>query len=434
MTGIFLSFPRFGAGTRRPFMPLRYLTSGESHGKSLTSVIEGMPSGVPLLASNIDRELSRRQKGYGRGGRQSIEKDRVEITGGVRFGKTLGSPVTLVIPNLDWANWEERMSVEPRSASKAEAVTRPRPGHADLTGALKYGTLDMRDILERSSARETAARVAVGAVAKEFLSMFGMNVMSFVVEIGGVKLVPAGSKRGCSSKIRGKNPLKSFKLAESSEVRCPDRAVSEKMKKAIDRARESGDSLGGAFEIVVTGVPPGLGSHAQWDRKLNARFATALMSIQAIKGVAIGMGFDVASTPGSKVHDEIFYGRASSAPPRVDGKDGYWPISRRFFRKTNNAGGIEGGMSNGEPIVLTAAMKPIPTLYKPLRSVDIVTKKPFKAAIERSDICAVPAASVIAEAVVAIETANAFLEKFGGDSVIEINRNYRAYLKYLSAF
>lgn len=413
---------------------LRYLTSGESHGKSLTSVIEGMPSGVPLLASNIDRELSRRQKGYGRGGRQSIEKDRVEITGGVRFGKTLGSPVTLVIPNLDWANWEERMSVEPRNASKhvpagikqgAEAVTRPRPGHADLAGALKYGTPDMRDILERSSARETCARVAVGAVAKEFLSQFGMNVMSFVVEIGGVK---------CASEDRGKDPLKSFKLAESSEVRCPDSAASEKMKKAIDRARESGDSLGGAFEVVVTGVPPGLGSHAQWDRKLNARFAMALMSIQAIKGVAIGMGFDVASTPGSKVHDEIFYGRASSAPPRADGKNGYWPISRRFFRKTNNAGGIEGGMSNGEPIVLTAAMKPIPTLYKPLRSVDIVTKKPFKAAIERSDICAVPAASVIAEAVVAIETANAFLEKFGGDSVIEIDRNYRAYLKYLGAF
>ena len=208
-----------------------------------------------------------------------------------------------------------------------------------------------------------------------------------------------------------------------------DSVVSEKMKKAIDRARESGDSLGGAFEIVVTGVPPGLGSHVQWDRKLNARFAMALMSIQAIKGVAVGMGFDVASTPGSKVHDEIFYGRGPSA-----NKDGYWPISRRFFRKTNNAGGIEGGMSNGEPIVLTAAMKPIPTLYKPLRSVDIVTKKPFKAAIERSDICAVPAASVIAEAVVAIETANAFLEKFGGDSVIEIDRNYRAYLKYLGAF
>src|SRR3990172_193355 len=291
---------------------LRYLTSGESHGKSLTSVIEGMPSGVPLLASNIDRELSRRKKGYGRGGRQSIEKDRVEITGGVRFGKTLGSPVTLVIPNLDWANWEERMSVEPRSASKAEAVTRRRPGHADLTGALKYGTLDMRDILERSSARETAARVAVGAVAKEFLSMFGMNVMSFVVEIGGVR---------CSSKIRGKDLSRSFKLAESSEVRCPDSVVSEKMKKAIDRAKKSGDSLGGAFEIVVTGVPPGLGSHVQWDRKLDAKFAMALMSIQAIKGVAVGMGFGVASTPGSKVHDEIFHGRAPS------GKNGYWPIA-----------------------------------------------------------------------------------------------------------
>src|SRR3990170_1996613 len=211
MTGIFLSFPRFGAGTRRPFMPLRYLTSGESHGKSLTSVIEGMPSGVPILASNIDHELSRRQKGYGRGGRQSIEKDRVEITGGVRFGKTLGSPVTLVIPNLDWANWEERMSVEPRSASKAEAVTRPRPGHADLTGALKYGTLDMRDILERSSARETAARVAVGAVAKEFLSMFGMNVMSFVVEIGGVRcgIRPTHASHG------DPDHFKKFKIAES---------------------------------------------------------------------------------------------------------------------------------------------------------------------------------------------------------------------------
>ncbi|MFZ3072847.1 MAG: chorismate synthase, partial [Thermodesulfobacteriota bacterium] len=362
---------------------LRYLTSGESHGKSLTSVIEGMPSGVNLLASNIDRELSRRQKGYGRGLRQSIEKDMVEITSGVRFGKTLGSPITLVIQNLDWPNWEERMSVEPRNAGKAELVTRPRPGHADLSGALKYATFDLRDILERSSARETCARVAVGAVAKEFLAGFGMNVMSFVVEIGGVK---------CVQEIQGKDLLKSFKLAESSEVRCPDWRASEKMKKAIDRAKKSGDSLGGAFEVIVTGVPPGLGSHVQWDRKLDARISMALMSIQAIKGVSVGMGFDVASTPGSKVHDEIFYGRAPS------GKNGYWPISKRFFRKTNNAGGIEGGMSNGEPIILKAAMKPIPTLYKPLRSIDIVTKKPFKAAIERSDVCAVPAASVIAEA------------------------------------
>lgn len=381
--------------------------------------MDGVPSGVLLSASNIDRELSRRQKGYGRGGRQSIEKDRVEITSGVRFGKTLGSPITLVVPNLDWANWEERMSIEPLNAGKIEPVTRPRPGHADLTGALKYSTLDARDILERSSARETCARVAAGAVAKEFLARFGMSVMSFVVEIGGV---------GCARSIHGKDLLKNFNLAESSEVRCPDRNASEKMKKAIDRAKKSGDSLGGAFEVIVTGVPPGLGSHVQWDRKLDAKFAMALMSIQAIKGVSVGMGFGVASTPGSKVHDEIFYGRAPSC------KDGYWPVARRFFRKTNNAGGIEGGMSNGEPIVLKAAMKPIPTLYKPLRSVDMVTKKPFKAAVERSDVCAVPSASVIGEAVVAIEIANAFLDKFGGDSVIEIDRNYRAYLEYLSAF
>src|SRR3990172_8906230 len=304
-----------------------------------------------------------------------------------------------------------------------------------LFRSLKYGHYDIRNILERSSARETAVRVAVGAVCKRFLDEFGIKVISRVTEIGDVRC-----KMGAVPDLRtersgvvesGLSP-KSFELAESSDVRCPDNKISEKMRKAIDKARKNGDSLGGIFEVAVTGVLPGLGSHVQWDRKLDANLAKALMSIQAIKGVEVGMGFEVAGRFGSEVHDEIFYKTQDSRLKTQDSN--FWPVVPRFYRKTNNAGGIEGGMSNGEPILLRAAMKPIPTLYKPLRSVDINTKRSFQASVERSDICAVPAASVIGEAVVALEIANAFLEKFGGDSIEEVKRNYQGYLQYLRRF
>ncbi len=394
---------------------LRYLTSGESHGKSLLAILDGMPSGLALDASFINRELTRRQSGYGRGGRMRIESDRAEIISGVRLGLTLGSPIGLLINNLDWENWKEVMSPEAGGApDRSRIVTRPRPGHADLAGGLKYKQTDLRNILERSSARETASRVAVGAVAKRLLDEFGIKVYSWVTNIGG-----AGWKGAAG------NPDELFERAEGSEVRCPDKKASEEMKKRIDRARNEGDSLGGVFEVVATGVPPGLGSHVQWDRKLDGRLAQALMSIQAIKGVEAGVGFNAGSLPGSKVHDEIFYksGKAKA--------QGFWPQTPRFYRKTNNAGGIEGGTSNGEPVVLRAVMKPIPTLYKPLRSVDIKTKKPFKASVERSDVCAVPAAAVIAESAVAFELALAFLEKFGGDSADETGRNYKGYLKQI---
>lgn len=398
---------------------LRYLTSGESHGKKLTAIIEGMPSGLPVTSSFIDAELARRQGGYGRGGRMKIETDKAEITSGIRWGKTLGSPIALEVKNRDWENWVQVMTPDvPDAYDTEKLVTRPRPGHADLTGGLKYSHRDFRNILERSSARETAARVAAGALAKRLLEEFGIKVYSWVIEIGGVKWERTGG-----------GPDALFKMAETSPVRCPDKVKTEDMKARIDRSRKEGDSLGGVFEVIATGVPPGLGSHVQWDRKLDASLAHALMSIQAIKGVEVGIGFEVGELPGSKVHDEIFYNAKKKASAK-----GFWPQSPRFFRKTNNAGGIEGGMSNGEPIVLRAAMKPIPTLYKPLRSIDIDTKKTFKASVERSDICAVPAAAVIGEAAVAFTLAVAFLEKFGGDSVGEIDRNYRGYLEQIKQF
>lgn len=401
----------FGTGDR-----MRYLTAGESHGRELTAIIEGMPAGLVVASSDIDRELARRQSGYGRGGRMKIETDRAEITSGIRHGKTLGSPIALVVKNKDWENWTEIMSPGATpAASDSRSVTRPRPGHADLTGGLKYGHRDLRNVLERSSARETTMRVAAGSIARRLLDEFGIQVYSWVTEIGGVKAEFTGA------------PGALFKSAESSQVRCPDPAASKAMMELIDKAKAEGDSLGGAFEVVLTGVPPGLGSYVHWDRKLDARLAFALMSIQAIKGAEVGMGFKVASIPGSEVHDEISY-----SPKGKSVK--FWPRKPGFSRKTNNAGGIEGGMSNGEPIVLRAAMKPIPTLYKPLRSVDIDTKKPFKASVERSDTCAVPAAAVIAEAVVAFEVANAFLEKFGGDSITEIERNYLGYLDSITGY
>ena len=375
----------------------RYLTAGESHGPQLSAIIEGLPAGMHLSVETVNHDLALRQLGYGRGDRMKIEKDTAQILSGVRWGETIGSPVTLVIKNRDWENWCEKMSSLPEFRDDASAVTRPRPGHADLSGAMKYHHTDVRNVLERSSGRETAARVAVGGVAKALLAEFGIKVGGYVTELGGI------------SATTPDEPFESLWLtAAGSETSCCDPIAELDMKRVIDAAQSGGDTLGGVVEVQVIGVPPGLGSYVQWDRKLDARLAMALMSVQAIKGVEVGIGFEASRRPGSRVHDEIFY------------KDGY-------YRASNNAGGIEGGMSNGEPIVVRAAMKPIPTLYSPLRSVDMVTHEPFEATVERSDTCAVPAALVVAKAVVAIEIANALLEKFGGDSIVEIRRNLEGY-------
>ena len=375
----------------------RYFTAGESHGPQLSAIIEGLPAGMRLSVETVNHDLSLRQMGYGRGDRMKIEKDTAQILSGVRWGETIGSPVTLVVKNRDWENWSGKMSTLPEFRDDSSAVTRPRPGHADLSGAMKYHHSDVRNVLERSSGRETAARVAVGAVAKALLAEFGIKVGGYVTELGGITATTPDE------------PLEALWLsAADSETSCCDPIAEIDMKRAIDAAQSGGDTLGGVVEVQVIGVPPGLGSYVQWDRKLDARLAMALMSVQAIKGVEVGIGFEASRRPGSRVHDEIFY------------KDGY-------YRSSNNAGGIEGGMSNGEPIVIRAAMKPIPTLYSPLRSVDMVTHEPFEATVERSDTCAVPAALVVAKAVVAIEIANAMLEKFGGDSIVEIRRNLKGY-------
>ncbi len=392
---------------------IRYLTAGESHGPQLTAVVEGLPAGLGVAEEAINIDLARRQCGYGRGGRMKIEKDTVEILSGVRWGKTLGSPVTLAIANRDWPNWQEKMSAEERYRDDTIAVTRARPGHADLAGAMKYDHRDVRNILERSSARETAIRVAVGAMAKALLAHFDIAVYGFVIELGGI------------SAERPDLSLEELKeLTDHSELFTYDKVAETEMKRLIDQMKDAGDTVGGVVEVNVHGVPVGLGSHVQWDRKLDARLAMAVMSIQAFKGVEIGLGFEAARSPGSKVHDEIFFDAGRVGDRATTG----------FYRETNNAGGIEGGISNGENLVIRAAMKPIPTLYTPLRSVDIVSKEPFEATVERSDVCAVPAAAVVAEAVVAIEVANAFLEKFGGDSIAEVERNYQSYLGYLRTF
>ena len=381
---------------------LSFLTAGESHGKCQTSIVVGVPAGLPLIASDIDSELKRRQAGYGRGGRMKIESDRVEITAGVRDGVTLGNPISLTIQNRDWENWQKVMSPDPGAVTDRETVTRPRPGHADLAGGIKYNHKDLRNVLERASARETAARVAVGAVAKRLLKEFGIYIISFVVEIGGIQ-----------TKVEDIVSLDSS--YDNSPLRCPDSEAEQKMMKAIDDAGKNGDTLGGVVKIIATGVPVGLGTYAQWDRRLDTRLAGAIMGIPAIKGVEIGLGFEAARRLGSQVHDEIKYD----------------DTEKRFCRPTNNAGGIEGGISNGEPIILRAAMKPIPSLRRPLQSVDLISKKPFEATKERADVCAVPAAGVVAEAVVAIELANAMIEKFGGDSLSEMRKNYEAYADYV---
>jgi chorismate synthase len=370
----------------------------------LTAILEGIPANLSLVAEEINLDLGRRQRGYGRGGRMRIEKDEANIVGGVRHGLTMGGPIAILIANRDWENWKRTMDSKAVGieADPKEPVTRPRPGHADLAGALKYEQRDIRNVLERASARETAARVAVGAVCKRLLREFDIEVFSHVTEIGGIV-----------AKVDGLSFAQSRDRAEGSEVRCADAEAGEAMMRKIDEARKRGTSLGGVFEVVALNLPVGLGSYVHWDRKLDGRLAQAVMSIQAIKGVEIGLGFEGAKRFGFETHDEIFY------------EDG------RFVRKTNRAGGLEGGMSNGQPIVVRGAMKPISTQYAPMASVDLLTKEPFKASIERSDICSVPAAGVIGEAVVAFEIARALREKFGGDSLEEMMRNYRGYLTSL---
>jgi chorismate synthase len=380
----------------------RFLTAGESHGPSLTAIVDGVPSNLDVTAEYIDLELARRQAGHGRGGRMKIEQDRAQILSGVRRGKTLGSPITLSIANHDWVHWTEKMAIEPREEDPptSAGVWVPRPGHADLAGRVKYGHTDMRNVLERASARETAARVAVGAVAKRILEEIGMDIVSHVVSIGDIVAENVEL-----------SPVEMRLRSEGSPVRCPDPLAEAKMLAAIDAAKEEGDTLGGVFEVIATGAPIGLGSYVQWDRKLDASLAQAIMSINAIKGVEIGLGFGVATRPGSQVHDEIGY------------------ECGKFIRYANNAGGLEGGMTNGQPVVVRAAMKPIPTLTKPLRSVDTRTMTPSPAHAERSDVCAVPAAAVVGEAMVAITLAAAVLEKFSSDTMSELKESVRAYLE-----
>ncbi|MBN2099943.1 MAG: chorismate synthase [Dehalococcoidia bacterium] len=378
---------------------LRFLTAGESHGYALTAVVEGVPAGLRLDEEYLAHDLRRRQGGYGRSPRQSTEHDRAEIVSGVRLGLTMGSPITMVILNRDWENWKTAMSPSPAEGD-AKRVTRPRPGHADLAGVTKYALDDVRTILERASARETAARVAVGAVARRFLEEFGVEIHSHTVAIGGE---------------RTKVPMQvDWDQVESSVVRCADPIAEKDMMAAIEEAMSSGDTVGGVSEVVALGVPVGLGSHIQWDRRLDSKIAQAMMSIQSVKGVEIGDAFKAADGRGSQVHDGIVAGGGSGYPWR---------------RKSNHAGGIEGGISNGEPIVLRLAVKPIPTLAKPLASVDLATGKSVQAHFERSDVCVVPAVGVIGEAMMAIILADAMLEKFGGDSMQEALRNFDGYLK-----
>jgi chorismate synthase len=387
-------------------MSLRYFTAGESHGPGLTAIVEGFPAGVPIDIAAVNRDLRRRMQGYGRGGRMKIEQDEAMVRSGVRWGESLGSPITLWIENRDWRNWEKKMSPRAEDRDPSLAVTRPRPGHADLAGALKYNHHDVRNVLERASARETAARVAVGGIAKCLLAPFGVRVFGYVAEIGGIVADHSGL-----------TPEEVFERAEASTVRMADADAERRVIALIDECKAAGDTLGGVVETVAVGLPPGLGSHAQWDRKLDGLLAHALMSVQAAKGVEVGLGFEMARRRGSKVHDEISY--------QAEG---------RFSRGTNNAGGTEGGMSSGEPLVVRTAFKPLSTLMSPLQSVDIATKDEAKAAIERSDVVAIPAAAVIGEAVVAFVVAQAFLDKFGGDSMVEIRRNLDGYLEQVRSF
>lgn len=388
---------------------MRYITAGESHGPELTAIIEGLPAGLPLTADDINKELIRRQTGYGRGGRMLIETDRVRITSGLRHGKTLGSPITLVVENKDWKNWTKVMGIEevPDKQKKIRRVARPRPGHADLVGGMKYHFDDLRNVLERSSARETTMRVAIGAIAKKILSELDIDVAGHVTMLGGIQAtVPDGLT---VSEIR--------EISEKSDVRVVDASVEQDIRDLIDETKKKGDTIGGVVEVLVGGVPAGLGSYVQWDRKLDAKIAQAVVSINAFKGAEFGVGFEAGKLPGSQVMDEIL-----------------WDDKKGYTRRTNNLGGFEGGMTNGEPIVVRGVMKPIPTLYKPLQSVDIDTKEPYKASIERSDSTAVPAASVVAENVVATVVANEILEKFESDSFEELVQSVKDYREYTKNF
>ena len=385
---------------------MHYVTAGESHGPCLTAIVSGVPAGLKISEDAINSDLARRQAGYGRGGRQKIERDRVEVTGGVRFGRTIGSPVSLVIRNRDWENWTDRMAVFGDAPADLVREVTPRPGHADLVGALKTDTDDCRNILERASARETAARVAAAGIAREFLAELGVEVFSYVCSIG-------------SARFEEEDPLmeapdyKPLDI-ETSPVRCPDAEASEAMKAEIDRAKEAGESLGGSFRVVATGLLPGVGGYASADERLTSQLGAALFSIPAIKGVEFGLGFECAERPGSQVHDPIV----------LDEKQG-------FLRSSNNAGGLEGGMSTGMPLIVTAAMKPIPTLMKPLATVNMDTLEVEQASKERSDTCAVPACAVVAEAEVAMALANAYLQKFGEDNMTDIKASVAAYKQRL---
>ena len=387
---------------------LRFLTAGESHGQALVTILEGMPAGLSLDFDAITTQLRRRQTGYGRGRRMAIESDRAQVLTGVRHGVTTGGPIGLLIPNKDWENWQRTMAVEGPPAAEIAGVdrpvvTRPRPGHADLAGVVKYGHDDIRNVLERASARETAARVAVGAIARQLLKQVETEIVSHVFCIGPAAMADPLAVTFADARA----------IRDSSALHCVDPDLESRMIAEIDKAREAGDTMGGAFEIIAHGVPPGLGSHVQWDRKLDGRLAQALMSIPAIKGVGIGRGSLVATLPGSRIHDEIL-------PPTGISAVG-------VSRPTNNAGGLEGGITNGEDLRVTGYMKPIATLMKPLRSVDLTTMAVSPAAIERSDVCAVPAAAVVGEAMVAIVLADALLEKFGGDSIEELHANWSAF-------
>lgn len=384
---------------------LRYLTAGESHGRGLITILDGIPAGLSLLDEDINQELFRRQQGYGRGERMKIEKDQVKILSGVRRGETLGSPIALWIRNRDWENWKKIMNSKPPSERKTtDFLIAPRPGHADLVGVIKYAREDIRDVLERASARETAIRVAVGAVCRKLLKEFKIKIYSRVIQIGPIR---DNSHPG--------EIIRHYKKIEKSSLRCSGEEAEKKMVLLIDQAKEQGDTLGGVFEVLVTGLPLGLGSYVQWDLKLDANLTRALMSIQAIIGVEIGSGFSLIGKWGSQAQDEIFYDNSRQS----------------FYRRTNHAGGIEGGMTNGEPVIMRAAMKPLSTLRKPLSSIDIRRKTQVRAIRERSDVCAVPAASVIGEAVVAFEIAKVMEDKFAGDSLAEMKRNYLSYSQYL---
>lgn len=391
---------------------IRFTTAGESHGQALVCVLEGMPAGVPLVAADVDTQLARRQQGYGRGRRMQIETDQAELLSGVRAGETLGSPIAMLVRNRDWKNWQEIMDPAPRETDpelRKRAVTRPRPGHADLTGILKYDRDDARDILERASARETTARVAAGAVCRTFLAQFGVRVGSHLVHLGGVDAARAASM-----------PADINAAADTSQLRTLDADAERAMIERIDAAKRAGNTLGGICEVVADGLPVGLGSHVSWDRKLDGRIGAAMMSIPAVKGVEVGIGFEAARLTGAEVHDEI---------ERAAGR----PLAGNVRRRTNRAGGLEGGMTTGEPLVVRVGMKPISTLMRPLQTVDVATGEAAQAVAERSDVTAVPAMGVIAESMLCIVLADAFLEKFGGDSLAEVRRNYDGYLSHVAA-